>query len=164
MGMGKLPQEPHFHIVLFNPQIPNNTGNIGRTAMATRCRLHLIHPLAFDLSLKAVRRSGMDYWRDVDLKEHEHWNAFLENERPPRLWLFTTKSAQSYWKGAYRKGDYFLFGSEQHGVPEEVHQWVRETQGDHARLTLPMEPQARSLNLATAVCTAVYEGLRQISL
>ncbi len=130
--------------------------------MATGCRLHLIHPLAFDLSLKAVRRSGMDYWRDVDLKEHDDWQSFLRTEKPQRLWLFTTKSADPYWNAHFQRGDYLLFGSEQHGVPLEVHDWVAQTQGDHASLCLPMEQEARSLNLATAVCTAVYEGLRQL--
>jgi tRNA (cytidine/uridine-2'-O-)-methyltransferase len=158
-----LPKDPQFNIVLLCPQIPNNTGNIGRTAMASGCRLHLIHPLAFDLSLKAVRRSGTDYWRDVDLQEHASWQDFLDVEKPRRLWLFTTKSTQTYWDADFQKNDFLLFGSEQHGVPPEVHRWVVETQGERARLCLPMEPEARSLNLATAVCTAVYEGLRQIS-
>jgi tRNA (cytidine/uridine-2'-O-)-methyltransferase len=157
-----LAKDPLFNIVLLCPQIPNNTGNIGRSAMATGCRLHLIHPLAFDLSIKAVRRSGMDYWRDVDLKEHQDWKSFLHSEKPKRLWLFTTKSAETYWNANFQRGDYLLFGSEQHGVPLEVHDWVTQTQGDHARLCLPMEQEARSLNLATAVCTAVYEGLRQL--
>ena len=157
-------QEPKFNIVLLCPQIPNNTGNIGRTAMAAGCRLHLIHPLAFDLSLKAVRRSGMDYWNEVDLKEHEDWQCFLETEKPKRLWLFTTKSSRTFWNADFRQGDYLLFGSEQHGVPQEVHDWVGKTQGDHARVCMPMEPKARSLNLATAVCCGVYEGLRQLSL
>jgi len=155
-------KDPIFNIVLLCPQIPNNTGNIGRTALATGCRLHLVHPLAFDLSLKAVRRSGMDYWREVELREHDDWKSFLEAEKPNRLWLFTTKSAQPYWNAEFQKGDFLLFGSEQHGVPDEVHEWVTRDQGDQSRICLPMEPEARSLNLATAVCTAVYEGLRQL--
>ncbi|MDP6541369.1 MAG: tRNA (cytidine(34)-2'-O)-methyltransferase [Phycisphaerales bacterium] len=155
---------PKFNIVLSCPQIPNNTGNIGRTAMASGCRLHLIHPLSFDLSQKAVRRAGMDYWHNVDLKEHQDWESFIDTEKPERLWLFTTKSDQTYWSADFQRGDYLLFGSEQHGVPLEVHNWVTENIGEEARLCLPMEQQARSLNLATAVCTAVYEGLRQLSL
>ena len=156
-------KEPQFNIVLLCPQIPNNTGNIGRTAMASGCRLHLVHPLAFDLSLKAVRRAGMDYWREVDLKEHQDWQSFLKTENPTRLWLFTTKSKQSYWNADFKQGDFLLFGSEQHGVPKDVHDWVKQNQGDKASVCIPMEPSARSLNLATAVCTAVYEGLRQLS-
>ena len=131
--------------------------------MASGCRLHLIHPLAFDISLKAVRRAGMDYWREVDLREHADWQTFLETEKPKRLWLFTTKSKQTYWDAAFNRGDYLLFGSEQHGVPESVHDWVTQNQGVKSRICMPMEQGARSLNLATAVCTAVYEGLRQLT-
>ena len=131
--------------------------------MASGCRLHLIHPLSFDLSQKAVRRAGMDYWHEVDLREHQDWESFIESERPGRLWLFTTKTQQVYWDATLQRGDYLLFGSEQHGVSEEVHAWVVEHHGEHARLCLPIERGARSLNLATAVCTVVYEGLRQLS-
>jgi len=151
-----------FNIVLLAPQIPNNTGNIGRTAMATGCRLHIIHPIAFDIDEKAVRRAGLDYWHELDVLEHADWNVFLERESPKRLWLFTTKSMQAVWNASFKRGDYLLFGSEQHGVPQEVHDWVERTHGSHARLVLPMIENARSLNLATAVCAAVYEGFRQI--
>lgn len=153
---------PLFNIVLFSPQIPNNTGNIGRTAMATGCRLHIIHPVAFDMDEKAVRRAGLDYWHQLDLREHASWEDFLTNEKPNRLWLYTTKSAHAYWDASFSKGDYLLFGGEQHGVPKQVHDWVDQTQGKHARLVLPMVNHARSLNLATTVCAAVYEGFRQI--
>ena len=153
---------PKFNIVLLAPQIPNNTGNIGRTAMATGCRLHIIHPIAFDIDEKAVRRAGLDYWHLLDVREHDSWETFLETEKPSRLWLFTTKSAMPYWDATFEMGDYMLFGSEQHGVPAEVHDWVVTTQGKEARLTLPMVNNARSLNLATAVCAGVYEGIRQI--
>ncbi len=155
---------PAFNIVLFAPQIPNNTGNIGRTAMATGCRLHLIHPIAFDLDEKAVRRAGLDYWHLLDCREHESWEEFVKNEKPHRLWLFTTKSKLPYWKGEFNRGDYLLFGSEQHGVPKKVHDWVDENYGLRARLTFPMVNEARSLNLATAVCAGVYEGIRQTSI
>ena len=87
---------PPFHIVLLHPQIPNNTGNIGRTAAATGCRLHLVHPIAFDLSEKARRRAGLDYWHLLDVREHAHWEAFLEAEQPLRLWLYTTKSSRPH--------------------------------------------------------------------
>lgn len=150
-----------FNIVLLAPQIPNNTGNIGRTAMATGCRLHIVHPIAFDMDEKAVRRAGLDYWHLLDVKEHTSWESFLETEHPTRLWLYTTKSTQPYWCATFEHGDYLLFGNEQNGVPQEVHDWVEQTQGTQARLTLPMVEGARSLNLATAVCAAVYEGFRQ---
>lgn len=155
-------KEPAFHIVLLHPEIPQNTGNIGRTAAATGCRLHVIHPISFDMSEKSRRRAGLDYWHLVDCREHESWEAFLEQEKPARLWLFTTKADRPHWDAAFQKGDYLLFGKETAGAPPEVHQWVEQSYGPEHRLTLPMDPQARSLNVATVVCTAVYEGLRQV--
>jgi tRNA (cytidine/uridine-2'-O-)-methyltransferase len=150
--------------VLLNPEIPNNTGNIGRTVAATGCRLHVIHPIGFDMSEKARRRAGLDYWDLVDCAEHASWEAFLATERPPRLWLYTTRSERPHWEARFERGDYLLFGCETRGVPAEVHAWVRQTMGEMARLTLPMvaDPRARSLNIATAVCAAIYEGLRQV--
>ncbi len=157
--------EPLFHIVLLNPEIPNNTGNIGRSTMATGCRLHLIHPISFDLTEKACRRAGLDYWHKVDCVQHSNWNAFLDAESPKRMWLYTTRSSQPHWEATFERGDYLLFGNETKGVPDEVHEWIARTYGTNSRLTLPMvaDPAARSLNLATAVCTAIYEGLRQVS-
>lgn len=151
-------------IVLLNPEIPNNTGNIGRTAAATGCRLHIIHPISFDMSEKALRRAGLDYWDLVDCHQHDSWEAFLRDEKPAHLWLYTTKTDRPHWEGEFRTGDFLLFGRETKGVPQEVHDWVVEKFGEDHRLTLPMvdDPRARSLNLATAVCAAVYEGLRQI--
>lgn len=157
--------EPRLNIVLLNPEIPNNTGNIGRTAAATGCRLHIIHPIAFDMSEKAARRAGLDYWHLVDCREHESWEAFLALEQPARCWLYTTKTDHPHWEARFREGDYLLFGRETKGVAPEIHDWIRQTWGDDHRITLPMvaDPRARSLNLATAVCAAVYEGLRQLS-
>ena len=155
--------EPTFNIVLYSPQIPNNTGNIGRTAMATGCVLHLIHPIAFDVDEKAVRRAGLDYWKSLNVQEHASWQDFLDSEQPERIWLYTTKSALPHWEVVFQQGDYLLFGSEQNGVPDTVHNWIQSEYGDNARVHLPMMNNARSLNLATAVCAAVYEGVRQIS-
>ena len=84
--------DPLFHVVLHRPEIPNNTGNIGRTAAATGCRLHIVHPIGFDMSEKARRRAGLDYWEQVDCREHAAWESFLETERPARLWLLTTRA------------------------------------------------------------------------
>lgn len=156
--------DPPLNVVLLNPEIPNNTGNIGRTCAATGCRLHVIHPISFDMSEKARRRAGLDYWDLVDCLEHDSWSAFLEDEQPGRLWLFTTKSDRPHWTAAFQPGDYLLFGCETSGVPSSVHAWVQQQFGPESRLTLPMvaDPRARSLNLATAVCASVYEGLRQI--
>jgi tRNA (cytidine/uridine-2'-O-)-methyltransferase len=153
---------PRFHIVLLNPEIPQNTGNIGRTAAATDCALHIVHPIAFDMSEKALRRAGLDYWHMVQCHEHESWEAFLDAENPERLWLFTTKSQRPHWSAKFAEGDYLLFGRETTGVSPEVHAWVAQTYGEHHRITLPMKPAARSLNLSTVVCAAVYEGLRQL--
>ena len=153
--------EPRFHIVLLNPEIPNNTGNIGRTAAATGCRLHVVHPIGFDMSAKARRRAGLDYWHLVSCREHESWETFLETERPARLWLYSTHAGRPHWEAEMAPGDYLLFGRESGGVPESIHQWVGKQYGDDHRLTLPMEPGARSLNLATVVCAAIYEGIRQ---
>ncbi len=152
---------PPFNIVLLNPEIPQNTGNIGRTAAATGCRLHIVHPISFEMDAKARRRAGLDYWHLIDCREHESWPAFLRSEQPVRLWLYTTKAARPHWEADFQPGDYLLFGRESTGVPDEIHDWVSATWCDAHRLTLPMNPAARSLNLATVVCTAVYEGLRQ---
>lgn len=155
---------PRFHVVLFRPQIPNNTGNIGRTCMATGCRLHVVHPIGFDMDEKARRRAGLDYWDAVDCVEHASWEVFLRTERPARLWLYTTKGARPHWEASFAEGDYLLFGQENGGVPDDLHGWVDATFGEGHRLTLPMlpDPRARSLNLATAVACGVYEGLRQL--
>lgn len=155
---------PLFNLVLLNPEIPNNTGNIGRTAAATGCRMHVVHPIGFDMSERARRRAGLDYWDLVDCVEHASWEQFLETEQPERLWLYTTRAVRPHWEADLRRGDYLLFGRETKGVPDAVHDWVERTMGETARVTLPMvaDPRARSLNLATAVCAAIYEGMRQV--
>ena len=155
--------DPLFNIVLLHPEIPNNTGNIGRTAVAAGCSLHLIHPLGFDLDEKARRRAGLDYWQHLDWHEHDDWEAFLAKETPERLWLFTTKSERPQWSADFQRGDYLVFGKESSGVEQHIHDMVSERWGDDARITLPMRPEARSLNLATAVCAGVYEALRQVT-
>jgi len=155
---------PLFNVVLFEPQIPNNTGNIGRTCATTGCRLHLVHPLGFDMSLKARRRAGLDYWDLVDCREHESWASYVRAEAPARLWLYTTGAARPHWNAEFRRGDHLLFGQENGGLPESIHAWVDERFGGDHRITLPMRPVegARSLNLATAAACAIFEGLRQL--
>jgi len=156
---------PTLNVVLFQPQIPNNTGNIGRTCMTTRCRLHIIHPISFSMDEKARRRAGLDYWHLVDCREHPSWEAFLDREQPRRLWLYTTRASRVHWDAELRQGDYMVFGQENGGVPPWLHDWVAATHGAQARLTLPMidDPQARSLNLATAAACAIFEGVRQMT-
>ena len=148
--------EPLFHIVLHEPEIPNNTGNIGRTCIATGCRLHLIHPLGFSTSEKACRRAGLDYWPRLRPVEHADWSVFLESQRPGSAWYFTTKAARPVWEATLRPGDHLIFGKETAGLPEAI-----LGANPDRLITLPMVPGERSLNLATAVCSAVYEGVRQ---
>jgi tRNA (cytidine/uridine-2'-O-)-methyltransferase len=165
-GPGALiPPEPRLQIVLLNPEIPNNTGAIGRTAAATGCRLHIVHPIGFDMGERARRRAGLDYWHLVDCVEHTGWEAFVRTEdlagARARVWLYTTRSARPHWEVSFSAGDYLLFGCETTGPPQAVRRWV----GEDRSVTLPMidDPAARSLNLANAVCAAVYEGLRQLA-
>lgn len=147
---------PLFHVVLHEPEIPNNTGNIGRTCVAAGCALHLIHPLGFDTSEKACRRAGLDYWPRLDVRHHESWPAYTAAENPARLWLLTTKTSRLVFDAPLRPGDHLVFGKETAGLPEPL----LERHAD-SLLSLPMARGERSLNLATAVCAVVYEGIRQ---
>ena len=148
------------HVVLVAPQIPQNTGNIGRLCAVTGSVLHLVHPLGFSLEDRYLRRAGMDYWRALDVRQHADWPSFLANPaRPGRLWLFTTHAETSFWDGAYAPGDGLVFGCEGAGAPPAVHDAI----GAPHRMRID-QPQAglRSLNLATAAGVATYEALRQI--
>lgn len=158
-------QPPLLHIVLLNPEIPNNTGNIGRTAAALGCRLHIVHPIGFDMDEKARRRAGLDYWHLVDCVEHASWEAFLASEQPKRLFLFTARTTRSYYDAAFDRGDYLLFGKESAGVGPEVTAWVEQQYGPSAAVQIPMPATdgVRSLNLATTVAIAGYEAYRQIT-
>lgn len=152
-----------FSIVLHEPEIPNNTGNIGRTAIATGCDLHLIHPLGFDTSEKALRRAGLDYWPRLAPREHASWQAYEEASSrarpglPPRRWFFTTKSSRSVYDIPFELGDHLVFGKETKGLPDAMLEQYRD-----CLVTFPMVPGERSLNLATAVCAAIYIGLGQL--
>lgn len=142
--------------MLHEPEIPNNTGNIGRTCVATGCALHLIEPLGFDTSEKACRRAGLDYWPRLGVRHHADWPTYLRDGQPPRLWLFHTKGARSYFDVPFAPGDHLIFGKETKGLPPAL----LERYADRV-LVMPMVPAERSLNLATAVCAVVYEGVRQ---
>lgn len=148
---------PLLHVVLHEPEIPNNTGNIGRTCVALDAALHLIHPLGFDLDEKACRRAGLDYWPRLDIREHDSLDRYLEAHHEARLWVLSTKGTRPVWEADFAAGDHLLFGKETRGLPEHV----LERFADRL-LTLPMVPTERSLNLATAVCTVVYEAVRQL--
>ena len=147
------------HLVLYNPEIPQNTGNIGRLCAITQSRLHLIHPLGFKITNKQIRRSGMDYWHDLDIHHHDDWKAFgISPFAPRRLWLFTTKAEQAYWDVEYQLDDGLVFGNEGHGAPD----WLHDELADN-RITIPQaNPEMRSLNLSTAAGIATYEALRQL--
>lgn len=148
------------HIVLFEPEIPQNTGNIGRFCAFTAATLHLIEPLGFSLDDKYLRRSGMDYWQQLEFHIHPSFQAFRQHPAAPqRLWLFTTHAKRSFWDAAFLPGDGLLFGNEGHGCPD----WLHQTVGDPHRLTVPrFHPEPlRSLNLASSVAIAGYEAFRQ---
>ena len=149
------------HIILFQPEIPQNTGNIGRMCALTRSRLHLIHPLGFVINDRTLRRAGMDYWYSLDVHEHADWAAFRASPLAPRrLWLFTTHTQRSYWDVAFADGDGLVFGNEGSGAPE----WLHTELGEAGRVTIPQaNPELRSLNLSTAGI-ACYEALRQIGM
>jgi tRNA (cytidine/uridine-2'-O-)-methyltransferase len=148
-----------FHVILLHPEIPQNTGNIGRMCAFCGCRLHLIHPLGFELSDRYLKRSGMDYWQFLEVTHHESWEAFVRSDLRPegKVVLFTTHAKKSYWDFRFDPGDGLLFGNEGSGAPEEVHQWV----GDNRAKIPQLVPGLRSLNLSTAAGIATYEALRQ---
>ena len=149
------------HVILYSPEIPQNTGNIGRLCAFTNTRLHLIHPLGFATSDKYLKRAGMDYWRHLEVIEHADWEAFRQSRARPedaRIWLFTTKANKAHWEIAHRDGDGLLFGQETAGLPEHLHNW-----GADRRVKIPpFKSNLRSLNLATSVGIATYNALRQI--
>lgn len=145
-----------FHIVLVQPEIPQNTGNIARTCAATGCTLHLVRPLGFDISERAVRRAGLDYWHLVNVEVHESLSAFLARYPAARMHLFTTKAPRVYTQAEYREGDFLVFGRETRGLDEEF-----LVAHPEACVRIPMREEARSLNLSNSVAVAVYEGLQQ---
>ena len=144
------------NIVLVEPEIPMNTGNIARTCAATRSALHLVRPLGFDISDRAVKRAGLDYWPMVELKVYDSLDHFFSVNPSPDLWLATTKAPRDYTGAAFRDGCWLMFGKETAGLPEAL----RERWRDRC-VRIPMRPDARSLNLANSVAVLAYEALRQ---
>jgi tRNA (cytidine/uridine-2'-O-)-methyltransferase len=150
------PQEP-FHLVLVEPDIPPNTGNIARLCAATGTPLHLVEPLGFRLTDKAMKRAGLDYWDAVDLHRHTSFEAFLDAVSPSRLLFFSTRGRRAHTDVAYQPGDALVFGSETRGLSDEL---LEAHEGEI--LAIPMKADAvRSLNLAGAAHIALYEALRQ---
>jgi len=156
------PQKRTFHVVLVEPEIPPNTGNVARLCAATACPLHLVGRLGFSIDEHAVRRAGLDYWPLVDLSTHEDLAAAeasiraRETEAPPRTWLFSGRARKSYLDAELRLGDALVFGKESVGLPEAL----LEERADSV-LGIPTLGAVRSLNLANSVAIAVYEGLRR---
>lgn len=146
-----------FNIVLVTPQIPNNTGSIGRLCVNTASSLHLIKPLGFDIDEKAVRRAGLDYWKKLDLYVWENWDDFLEhNDTVGKLHLATTKTKKPYFQANFNQDDYIVFGSETSGLPEKL-----LNQFEDRNITIPMTKEGRSLNLAISSGIILYEAIKQ---
>ena len=144
------------NIVLYEPEIPANTGNIGRTCVATGTSLHLIKPLGFDISDKAVRRAGMDYWKELDLHVYEDFEEFVEKNPGARIYMATTKARKAYTEVEYKGNDFIMFGKESAGIPEEILVKYEDTS-----VRIPMIGEIRSLNLSNSVSIILYEALRQ---
>lgn len=146
------------NIVLVEPEIPQNCGNIARTCAATGSRLHLIRPLGFDISEKAVKRAGLDYWHLVEVLDYENLEDFFSRNDVREMWCLSTKAPRCYTEAEYHDGCYLFFGKETKGLPES---FLAEHFPNCVRI--PMRPEARSLNLSNAVAVTTYEALRQIS-
>lgn len=144
------------NIVLFEPEIPANTGNIGRTCVATGTRLHLIEPLGFRLNEKSIKRAGMDYWEHLDVTRYINFEDFLEKNPGAKIYMATTKAPNVYTEVNYEPDCYIMFGKESAGIPEEILVDHRED-----CIRIPMIGEIRSLNLSNSVAIVLYEALRQ---
>lgn len=146
------------NIVLFQPQIPPNTGNIARLCVAARCRLHLIHPLGFRADDATARRAGLDYWKFLSLENHSSWEEFCQAYPEGRMHFFSKKANRPYTQVKYQAEDFLIFGSETKGLPDSMLEKYSEE-----LWTIPMWGETRSLNLATSVGIVAYEALRQVT-
>lgn len=144
------------HIVLHQPEIPANTGNIGRTCVATGTALHLIEPLGFHLDEKSIKRAGMDYWEKLDVTRYMNVQEFHEKNPRAKIWYATTKAKCLYTEAAFSPDDYIMFGKESAGIPEEL-----LVENEETCIRIPMLGEIRSLNLSNAVAIVLYEALRQ---
>lgn len=148
--------EPLLHVVLYHPEIPHNTGSVGRTCVAAGAKLWLVRPLGFRLDDYYLRRSGLDYWQHLEWEVADDWNAAVEKLPKRQPWLFTKSAERSYADARFEEGDVLLFGNESQGLPPALLEAHRER-----LLRIPIRPQARSLNLSNAVGIVVFEALRQ---
>jgi tRNA (cytidine/uridine-2'-O-)-methyltransferase len=149
---------PGFNIVLYQPEIPANTGNIGRLCVGTDSRLHLIKPFRFLLDDKSLKRAGLDYWPELDFTIHDDINAILSSVDRQKLYFCTTKTGISYLDRHYQTGDYFVFGPESRGLPEDL-----LSEYSDRCISIPMTGKIRSLNLSNSVAITLYEAIRQIT-
>ena len=146
-----------YNIVLVNPEIPQNTGNIGRLCVSTNTRLHLIEPLGYSLDDKYLKRSGMDYWQHLDVSTYANWDEFVERNPEADLFFFSTKAEKIFWECPYTDNCFLVFGSEGSGLPSEFYDKYQEQM-----YKLPMDGKFhRSLNLANSAAIALFEGLRR---
>ncbi len=143
-------------IILHQPEIPQNTGNIGRTCVATGTSLHLIEPLGFRLDEKLLKRAGMDYWEHLDLHRYMNYQEFTDLHPGAKVWYATTKARRSYTEAEFGPDDYIMFGKESAGIPEEI-----LVEHEESCIRIPMLPEIRSLNLSNSVAIVLYEALRQ---
>ena len=146
-----------FNIVLVEPEIPSNTGNISRTCAVTGCALHLVRPLGFDITDKHLKRAGLDYWQYLDITYYDGLDDFFEKNRGKRFFLCTTKGKNVYTDVSYKDGDFLIFGKETKGLPEEL-----LAENPEKCVRIPMLPTLRSLNLSNSVAIMAYEALRQL--
>lgn len=144
------------HIVLHQPEIPANTGNIGRTCAATGTALHLIEPLGFRLDEKSIRRAGMDYWEHLDVTRYINFQEFREKHPGAKIWYATTKAKRLYTEADFSADDFIMFGKESAGIPEEI-----LVENEKTCIRIPMLGETRSLNLSNSVAIVLYEALRQ---
>ena len=144
------------HIILHQPEIPANTGNIGRTCVATGSSLHLIEPLGFRLGEKDLKRAGMDYWEHLDVTRYMNFEEFKSLHPGAKIWMATTKAKHTYTEVSYSPNDFIMFGKESAGIPEEILVDYEEN-----CIRIPMLPAIRSLNLSNSVAIVLYEALRQ---
>ena len=151
------PSTPLFHVVLFEPEIPNNTGNIGRTCVGAGCDLHLVGKLGFEINDRELKRAGLDYWSHLTWKHHKNFEDFLSSVPDiSRLFYFSTHAKSTLFEASFKEGDWLVFGPETKGLPKEM------VSNDAQALRIPQFGPIRSLNLSNAVSVAVYEGIRQL--
>ena len=148
--------EPRLHVVLYNPEIPPNTGNVGRLCVGVGVRLHVVHPIGFSMDQRQVRRAGLDYWKHVDLVEHADADAFWAWAQGRRLHLYSSHGTASYASVTHQTGDVLIFGRESVGLPKHII-------GKYGALTIPMDGPTRSLNLSNAVAIVVYNALQAVA-